>query len=223
MNHGSEDIIYEIINNRMYLKFIRYEYQHNKNYLIKKPQGTFDYALSESYYERIRKELKYLDEIVQKLSFAIDSNFKIDVKVLPNGKLDLEHLHIQISRSFAFRDSKGDYNKPQALMLHDTIFNILIFVDYINDVHLYSTNYLLSHCEVFMVASIEDILYVTENVSVPQKCFNQWNQAIMDFSQFAKKQYACSVNIPCDEGELCFENRIYGLSQREFISNKVGG
>jgi len=212
------DILSHIKNNRIYLKSVRYEYRHNNLCLHRKPQGTLDYALSEAYYETIRKELDVVEEIVQKLSTVIQSNFKVDIKVLPNGKFDFDHVHIQVSRSFVEKDSNGKYPQSHALMVHDTLFNILVFADCIHDVHLYSTNYRLSHCEVFLVTDMEDLLYMMENISIPNKCFEQWNHAIKQFQQFTRNHYACSMNIPCDEGELSFENSVYGLSQKEFMS-----
>lgn len=217
MRRSSEDLINYIKNTRMYLKSIRYEYQHQNRAINKKPQGTFDYALSESYYATIRNHLEQLENIIRRLSETIDSNFKVDVKVLPNGTFDFEHLHIQITRSFATRDSRGVYHS-QIELLYNTLYNILVFADCINDVHLYSTNHHLSHCEVFLCTSLEDVIYMIENVSVPDKCFHQWMYAIREFEKFSKTHYACSLNIPCEEGELSFENSVFGLSQREFIS-----
>lgn len=217
MKHSTDETLDYIKNSRMYLKSIRCEYQHQKKWLIKKPQGTFDYALSKSYYDTIYTQLDELVNIIIRLSTTIETNFKVDVKVMPDGTFDFEHLHIQITRSFAIRDAKGTYHSLMEVM-YEALYNILAFADNMYDVHLYSTNYQISHCDIFISASLEDLVYMMEHVSVPDKCFHQWMHAIHEFEQIAQGHYACSLDIPCDEGELSFENSVFGLSQREFLS-----
>lgn len=201
----------------MYLKAIRFEYKHNNNSLVKNPYGNRGEALSESYYNSIQSELERLNTLVLHMSKFLKCNFKLELKVFPNGQFDFENLNIHITRSFTIRDSRGIY-KPLSEMLSTSLECILPFSEYMYDVHLYSTSYQLSHCDIYLSANEEDIDYTINNPFIAPRSLSQWNDAIDEFTQFTKQHYACSVNIPVDEGELFYENGIFILSKREFIN-----
>lgn len=213
-----------IQSNRIYLKSINYEYQHSKNCLSTKPHGLCGQALTITYYQTVKKELHKLDKLILKMAQFLKCNFKIELKVLSNGEFDFENLNIQVTRSFAVRDSKGEYKKSVTI-LYDTLDTILPFADHIYDVHLYSTNYHLSHGEIFLISSydsIEQIVKSKFDSNTFSENFRQWMSVLAEFSKYAKNQYACSVNVPCDEGVLYYENAIFSLTKREFISVEGG-
>ena len=220
MKSRSEDLIYMIQNNRIYLKSIKYEYQHNKNCLNKRPHGLTGQALANTYYETIGSELHKLEQLVLKISQYLKCNFNLELKVLSTGEFDFDNLNIQIKRSFDLRNSNGEYKKSVSI-LYDSLEKILPFADHIYDVHLYSTNYHLSHAELFLFGTydnIEQILSTEAQGSVFTENFRRWMEVLNEFNAYTKEHYACSVNIPCDEGVLFYENGIFSLTKREFIT-----